>query len=81
MSAARVALIHASPLGVSLRVGDRELFLPFADFPQLATATIAQLARVEWPSPPHLYWPDLDVDIAVESIDHPERYPLVSVRP
>ena len=35
-------------------------------------------ARVESPSPHHLYWPDLDVDLAVESLAHPERYPLVS---
>jgi hypothetical protein len=26
----------------------------------------------------HLYWPDLDVDLAVESIRNPERFPLVS---
>jgi hypothetical protein len=25
-----------------------------------------------------LYWPDLDIDLAVDSIQHPERYPLVS---
>jgi hypothetical protein len=28
------------------------------------------------------YWPELDVDLAVESIRHPEKFPLVSkVRP
>jgi uncharacterized protein DUF2442 len=32
----------------------------------------------ELPSPHHLYWPDLDVDLAVESIEHPEKYPLLS---
>jgi hypothetical protein len=36
------------------------------------------LVRVELPSSHHLYWPDLDVDLAVESIEHPERFPLVS---
>jgi hypothetical protein len=28
--------------------------------------------------PHHLYWPDLDIDLAVESIRHPEQFPLVS---
>jgi hypothetical protein len=28
------------------------------------------------PTPDHLYWPDLDVDLSVESIRHPERFPL-----
>ena len=39
---------------------------------------IGQLCKAELPHPHHLYWPDLDVDVAVESIDHPERFPLVS---
>jgi hypothetical protein len=29
----------------------------------------------ERPQPQHLYWPDLDVDLSVDSIEHPERYP------
>jgi hypothetical protein len=33
---------------------------------------------VELVSDRHLYWPDLDVDLDVESIFHPENYPLVS---
>lgn len=44
--------------------------------------SIRQLTTVERPSADHLYWPELDVDLAVDSLDHPERYPLVSrVRP
>jgi hypothetical protein len=31
---------------------------------------------VELLSPDHLHWPDLDIDLHVESIDHPERFPL-----
>jgi hypothetical protein len=30
------------------------------------------------PSAHHLHWPDLDIDLAVESLRHPERYPLIS---
>jgi hypothetical protein len=37
--------------------------------------------HVKRPAPHHLYWPDLDVDLAVESIEHPERFPLVSRAP
>jgi len=54
------------------------LFLPFDKFPWFREAPIAKLVRVELPSPDHLYWPGLDVDLAVESIEHPERFPLVS---
>ena len=31
-------------------------------------ATIRAITHVEWPSPNHLYWPDLDIDLAVESL-------------
>jgi hypothetical protein len=39
---------------------------------------IALMPGLDAFSPHHLYWPDLDIDLAVESIEHPERYPLVS---
>ncbi len=41
-------------------------------------APIAKLLNVEHPREHHLYWPDLDVDLAIESIRHPEQYPLVA---
>jgi Protein of unknown function (DUF2442) len=47
-------------------------------FPWFRNATIDALITIERPSPHHLYWPELDVDLAVESIEHPERYPLIS---
>ncbi|WP_394707314.1 DUF2442 domain-containing protein [uncultured Desulfobacter sp.] len=35
------------------------------------------MINVEEPSPGHFYWPDLDVDLGVESIEHPERFPYL----
>jgi hypothetical protein len=57
-----------------------EYFLPFEHFPWFRDATIGQLTNVQLPNTHHLYWPDLDIDLAVESLAHPERYPLVSSR-
>ena len=34
--------------------------------------------NVEQPSPDHFYWPDLDVDLGLETIEHPEKFPLKS---
>jgi hypothetical protein len=67
-----------SPYGFWLFVGEEELFVPFRDFPWFREASIREISRVELPSSHHLYWPDLDIDLAVESLLHPERYPLVS---
>jgi len=64
--------------GFWLLLDDRELFVPFEEFPWFKAASVSAILNVEWPQPHHLYWPDLDVDLAVESIEHPERYPLVS---
>ena len=64
--------------GVWLLLGDREVFLPFKDFPWFRSAPVAGVLHVERPQPHHLYWPDLDIDLSVESIDRPGKYPLVS---
>jgi len=56
------------------------LFLPFDLFPWFKEAPIGKLLNVSLPHDGHVYWPDLDIDLAVESIEHPEQYPLVSRR-
>jgi len=63
--------------GFWLYLAGRRLFVPFAEFPWFADAAIANLMNVEWPSSDQLYWPELDIDLSVESIEHPERFPLL----
>lgn len=64
--------------GLWVLVDDEELFLPFREFPWFWSATVASVLHVERPGPRHLRWPDLDVDLTLDSIRHPEKYPLVS---
>ena len=73
-----VEVTNVSPHGFWLFVGQRELFLAFKEFPWFREASVREITNVQLPSPHHLYWPDLDVDLALESIEHPEKYPLVS---
>jgi hypothetical protein len=77
-STSPVEVANVTRRGFWLLVGQRELFVAFRDFPWFKDASIGQITKVELPSPHHLYWPELDVDLAVESIEHPEKYPLVS---
>src|SRR5919204_2874177 len=77
-STSPVEVANVTPHGFWLVIGQRELFLAFRDFPWFRDASIGEITNVELPSPHHLYWPELDVDLAVESIEHPEKYPLVS---
>lgn len=73
-----VEVTNVSKHGFWLLLGDDESFVPFAGFPWFRDAPVGKLTDVELPSPHHLYWPALDIDLAVESIRHPEQFPLVS---
>ena len=64
--------------GFELLVDGRELFVSFEEFPWFRNASADQIRHVDRPRPHHLRWPDLDVDLTLESIEHPERYPLKS---
>lgn len=77
-SAAEVTNI--SRHGFWLLVDDRELFLPFDLFPWFSDASVRTITHVERPQSHHLYWPELDVDLTVDSIEHPERYPRRDAR-
>jgi Protein of unknown function (DUF2442) len=61
-----------------LLLGEEELAVSFNEFPWFKKATIEQLSDVLRPTEEHLYWPQLDVDLSVESIRTPESFPLVS---
>ena len=69
---------HVSKHGFWLFLNGEELLVPFEQFPWFKKATIEQLSDVQWPTPNHLYWPQLDADLSVESIREPSAFPLVS---
>ena len=69
---------HVSKHGFWLLLDSEELLVPFEHFPWFKKATIEQLSDVKWPTPNHLYWPQLDADLSVESIRNPSAFPLVS---
>ena len=73
-----VEVTNISRQGFWVLIGSRERFVAFKDFPWFRDASVAAITTVERPSANHLYWPELDIDLAVDSFDHPERYPLVS---
>jgi hypothetical protein len=77
-STSDVEVTNVSTHGFWLLLGAEELFVPFAEFPWFRDAPIAKLTKVERPLPHHLYWPDLDVDLSVDSIRRPDAFPLVS---
>lgn len=77
-STSPVEVSNVSPHGFWIFVREREMFVAFKDFPWFQEASVRQIVNVQLSSPNHLYWPDLDIDLAVDSIEHPEKYPLIS---
>ncbi len=72
---------HVSRRGLFLQLDGSERFLAFKLFPWFRDAPVRAVFNVRRPAPDHLRWPDLDVDLDLDSFAHPERYPLVSRPP
>lgn len=62
--------------GIWILVNDQEFFLPFDEFSWFLKATIKEIYNLKLLHEHHLHWPDLDVDIDIDSLKHPEAYPL-----
>ncbi|RDH87550.1 MAG: integron cassette protein [endosymbiont of Escarpia spicata] len=71
-----VEVINISTHGVWLLAHDKELFMSYEDFPWFKEQAVKSIINVEEQSPGHFYWPDIDVDLTGEMIEHPDRFPL-----
>lgn len=72
-----VEILNISINGIWVYVDGKEYFLSHKDFPWFENATVKQIHNVEFSHGYHLYWPDLDVDLELKSIENPEQYPVV----
>ncbi len=77
-STSEVEVTHVSQHGFWLLLKEEALQVPFSEFPWFKDVSIEQLSSVELQSENHLYWPQLDIDICVDSIRNPKAFPLIS---
>ena len=77
-STSEVEVTQISKHGIWLLLQEKEYFLSFDNFPWFKDASVSAIHNVELLNERHLYWPDLDVDLAVESIEHPSLFPLLA---
>ena len=73
-----IAVTDISPEGIWVLAADEEHFLPFEQFPWFRKGTVDQILNVVEEAPGSYHWPELDVDLGIDSIRHPEKYPLTS---
>ncbi len=71
-----IEVTNISTHGLWLLAHGKELFISYESFPWFKDRTVKSIAHVVEQSPGHYYWPDLDIDLSEEIIEHPERYPL-----
>ena len=71
-----IEITQVSSQGFWLLLPTEELFLSFENFPWFKDVTIKELCEVEWPSEKHIYWPNLDIDLSIDSIRDPLAFPL-----
>ena len=75
---ASVLMINAQ--GIMISVAGNDHFLSYNRIPWMKDASIKSVLNVRMSGQNAIEWPDLDVDLEIESLKHPERYPLVIKR-
>ena len=73
-----VEVLSVSPHGIWLSVLGREHLLRYDEHPWFREAPVSHLFNVELLHGQHLHWPVCDVDLHVDSLEHPEHFPLLS---
>jgi len=69
---------NVSPHGIWMLIGSKEFFLDYDQFPWFRDAKLSEIFNVELHYGDHLFWPDLDVDLEIDSLENPAKYPLVA---
>jgi len=71
-----VSVENITPFGIWLLVKSREYFLNYSDHPYFQHQTIQDIQNVKLLHGFHLHWPTLDVDLEIDNLENPEKYPL-----
>ena len=75
---ASVLMINSQ--GIMISVLGHDYLLSYNRVPWLKDARISDVLNIEVSGRSAIAWPALDVDLEIESLKHPERYPLLMKR-
>jgi hypothetical protein len=67
---------NITPFGIWLYVKEKEYFLSYTDYPYFKDHTLSSIQNVQLLHGYHLYWPELDVDLEIDNLENPKKYPL-----
>ena len=77
-TSANVLMINSQ--GIMLSVLGNDYFLSYNRVPWLKDARISDVLNVRMSGHSAIEWESLGVDLEIESLEHPERYPLIMKR-
>ncbi len=73
-----VSVENITPFGIWIFVKEKEYFLSYKDYPYFKDQTLSSIQNVQLLHGYHLYWPGLDVDLEIDNLENPQKYPLKS---
>jgi hypothetical protein len=73
-----VSVENITPFGIWIFVKEKEYFLSYKDYPYFKEQTLNSIQNVQLLHGFHLYWPELDVDLEIDNLEKPGKYPLKS---
>lgn len=71
-----VKVLTITANGILLSIPDGDFFLNYNDFPWFKNASVNDVFDVEMEGDSAVRWDKLNVDLEIESILHPEKYPV-----
>lgn len=71
-----VSVENITPFGIWLFVKGRKYFLSYNEYSYFRDQTLKSIQAVQLLHGYHLYWPELDVDLEIDTIENPEKYSL-----
>ena len=75
-----VKILSINAEGVSLSVSGKVYFISYDRVPWFRNARVSEVLNVSMMGRMGIRWEDLDVDLEIDSLEHPEKYPHVVKR-
>ena len=75
-----VNVLMINSQGILLNVMGNDYFVSYNRLPWMKDASIRSVLNVKMAGVNAIEWPDLDVYLEINSLKHPEQYPLVMKR-
>ena len=69
---------NITPFGIWLLIKGKEYFLSYEKFPYFKEQTLNAIHDVRLLHGQHLYWPQADIDLEIDNLENPEKYPLIA---